>query len=133
MAKTYRAAVIGSTGRGNYGHGIDTVWREVPGVEVVAVADDNKAAIPAAMKATGANREFRRLSANARPREAGGRRHRSSLARSAPRYGSSLAPSAAFTCIWRNRSARTLAEADAMVAACERSHVKLGCRPSNAL
>ncbi len=36
-----RAAVIGSTGRGDYGHGLDTVWQDLPGVRLVAVADDN--------------------------------------------------------------------------------------------
>ena len=30
MANEYRVGVIGSTGRGNYGHGLDTVWRELP-------------------------------------------------------------------------------------------------------
>ena len=34
-----RVAVIGHTGRGNYGHDIDKVWRLLPQVEVVAVAD----------------------------------------------------------------------------------------------
>src|SRR5436190_21348181 len=35
----YRAAVIGHTGRGDYGHGMDVVFKGVPGVEVVALAD----------------------------------------------------------------------------------------------
>ena len=35
----YRAAVIGHTGRGNYGHGLDVVWNSFPGCEIVAVAD----------------------------------------------------------------------------------------------
>ena len=35
----YRVAVIGHTGRGNYGHGLDTVWKDVPDTELVAVAD----------------------------------------------------------------------------------------------
>ncbi|CAE7532157.1 unnamed protein product, partial [Symbiodinium sp. CCMP2456] len=34
-----RVAVIGHSGRGNYGHGLDTVWRNVPETETVAVAD----------------------------------------------------------------------------------------------
>ena len=41
-AKAYRsrrAAVIGHTGRGNYGHGLDVVWQKIPGVEIVGVAD----------------------------------------------------------------------------------------------
>jgi predicted dehydrogenase len=36
-----RVAVIGHTGRGNYGHGIDTVWMHVPETKIVAVADAN--------------------------------------------------------------------------------------------
>ena len=30
MLRKYRIAVIGHTGRGNYGHGVDTVWFESP-------------------------------------------------------------------------------------------------------
>lgn len=37
------AAVIGHTGRGDYGHGLDVVFNGVPGVEVVAVADPDAA------------------------------------------------------------------------------------------
>jgi predicted dehydrogenase len=124
MAKTYRAAVIGSTGRGNYGHGIDTVWRDVPGVEVVAVADDNKAAIPAAMKATGAKESFtdyRQMLDRAKPDVVGiGPRwldqHHDMVVACAER-GIHMYLEKPF--------ARTLAEADAMIAACERTHVKL--------
>src|SRR5690606_27797469 len=36
-----RAAVIGRTGHGDYGHGLDQVWLKVPEVQLVAVADDN--------------------------------------------------------------------------------------------
>ena len=35
----YRAAVIGHTGHGNYGHGLDTVWKSFDFIDVVAVAD----------------------------------------------------------------------------------------------
>jgi len=42
----WRVGVIGHTGRGNYGHGLDTVWREVPGTQVVAVADADERASP---------------------------------------------------------------------------------------
>ncbi|MEC9096483.1 MAG: Gfo/Idh/MocA family oxidoreductase [Planctomycetota bacterium] len=44
----FRIGVIGHTGRGNYGHGIDTVWSHVPGCEVVAVSDPDKAGQAAA-------------------------------------------------------------------------------------
>ncbi len=31
--------VIGHTGQGNYGHGEDTVWLQIPATRIVAVAD----------------------------------------------------------------------------------------------
>lgn len=37
--KKMRVAVIGHTGRGNYGHGLDTMWLKIPESELVAVAD----------------------------------------------------------------------------------------------
>lgn len=37
------AAIIGHTGRGDYGHGMDVVFNDVPGVTVVAVADPDPA------------------------------------------------------------------------------------------
>ena len=37
-----RVAVIGHTGRGNYGHGLDTVWLHVPEATIVGVADPNE-------------------------------------------------------------------------------------------
>lgn len=43
MARTYRVAVIGRTGHGDYGHGIDVAWKHIPRCEIVAVADDDPA------------------------------------------------------------------------------------------
>jgi len=54
VAKTekYRVAVIGRTGGGNYGHGLDVVWNDVPQAQVVAVADpDSKGRAAAAQRA----------------------------------------------------------------------------------
>jgi predicted dehydrogenase len=39
VSRVMKAAVIGHTGRGNYGHGLDQVFNDRPGIEVVAVAD----------------------------------------------------------------------------------------------
>lgn len=39
MNAPLRIGVIGHTGRGNYGHGIDTAWRQIPETRIVAVAD----------------------------------------------------------------------------------------------
>ncbi|MCC6354345.1 MAG: Gfo/Idh/MocA family oxidoreductase [Verrucomicrobiae bacterium] len=43
-----RVAVIGHTGRGNYGHGLDTMWRLIPETEIVAVADADPKGLAAA-------------------------------------------------------------------------------------
>ena len=39
----WRAAVIGHTGKGDFGHGLDTIFAGRGDVEVVAVADANDA------------------------------------------------------------------------------------------
>ncbi|MDA1015382.1 MAG: Gfo/Idh/MocA family oxidoreductase [Planctomycetota bacterium] len=54
----YRIAVLGSTGRGNYGHGLDTAWSAIPQTEVVAVSDDNKIGLSAAAKKLKVERVF---------------------------------------------------------------------------
>ena len=41
LKKKYRAAAIGSTGRGNYGHRMDIALQDLPGVDFVAIADHN--------------------------------------------------------------------------------------------
>lgn len=53
MAGQLRAAAIGSTGRGNYGHGLDVVFKDLEGVEFVAVADDHPKGLAAAGQRTG--------------------------------------------------------------------------------
>ncbi len=58
MANDYRMGVIGSTSRGNYGHGLDTVWREFPKTKVVAVADDNRNGQAKAVKLLGNPKGF---------------------------------------------------------------------------
>jgi predicted dehydrogenase len=56
--RSYRAAVIGHTGRGNYGHDWDTAFRGYPNIEVVAVADPDKAGRSRARVSSGAAREY---------------------------------------------------------------------------
>jgi predicted dehydrogenase len=41
QSKKYRVAVIGRTGRGDYGHGLDEVWKHVGQTTIVAVADED--------------------------------------------------------------------------------------------
>jgi predicted dehydrogenase len=52
---TYRAVVVGETGQGNYGHGIDLAFVGLPGVTVVAVADPDEAGRAGALSRTGAS------------------------------------------------------------------------------
>jgi predicted dehydrogenase len=40
--RRYRVAIIGDTGRGNYGHDWDVAWNSIPHAEVVAVADPDE-------------------------------------------------------------------------------------------
>jgi len=56
--RSYRAGVIGHTGRGNYGHGLDTAFVAIPGVDLVAVADPVDAGRQAALARSGAPRGY---------------------------------------------------------------------------
>lgn len=65
-----RVAVIGHTGRGDYGHGLDTVWKQIPETEIVAVADADDAGREKALAKLGVERgyaEYRAMLAEARP------------------------------------------------------------------
>lgn len=53
-ARKWRVCIIGHTGHGNYGHGIDIVWKSIPGAEVLAVADPVADGAAKAAKRTGA-------------------------------------------------------------------------------
>ena len=55
---TYRAGVIGHTGQGNYGHGLDTVFLDLPGVTVEALADPDAAGRERAQARAGAARSY---------------------------------------------------------------------------
>jgi len=124
MSRLYRVAVIGRTGRGNYGHGLDTVWKEFPNCKVVAVADEDEAGAKAAAARLGAPAiytDYAKMLSAERP----------DVVSVAPRWldphhDMVLACAEAHASVFLEKPmARTLAEADAMIAACERSHVKL--------
>jgi predicted dehydrogenase len=55
----YRAAVIGDTGRGDYGHGLDVIFNDRANIEVAAVADPDDAGRAKARLKCGAAREYR--------------------------------------------------------------------------
>ncbi len=74
MKKTYTVAVIGSTGKGNYGHRLDTAFLNLDRAVIVAVADDDDAGLAQAGKNTVRLPALRRLSRNARRSATGYRR-----------------------------------------------------------
>lgn len=121
--RQYRVAVIGSTNRGNYGHGLDTVWKDVANTKLVAVADDNPKGLSKAqekLKVPGFA-DYRKLLDDAKPE----------IVSIAPRWLDQhremvLAAAARGAHIYLEKPmCRTLQEADEMVAACEKNKVKL--------
>jgi len=57
--KKYRVAIIGHTGKGNYGHGHDVVWKSLPErFDVAAVTDVNPDGVAAAVERTGAAKGY---------------------------------------------------------------------------
>ncbi|MBM3793505.1 MAG: Gfo/Idh/MocA family oxidoreductase [Acidobacteria bacterium] len=123
-AKRYRVAVIGHTGRGNYGHGIDTVWRAFENMELAAVADPDEAGRAAAVKRLGAANtyvDYREMLRKEKPEIVGiaprWMDQRAAMVIAAAEVGAHIYMEKPF--------ALTLADADRMVAAVQRNKVKL--------
>jgi predicted dehydrogenase len=122
--RRYRVAVIGRTGKGNYGHGLDVVWNQIENVEVVAVADPDekgRAAAAARIKAKAAYADYREMLDKERPEivSVADRwldQHRD-MVLACLRQGAHV--------FLEKPMARTLREADEIVTACEQHHVKL--------
>ena len=123
MPDKYRVAVIGRTGKGNYGHGLVTVWLKSDRAELVAVADENdagRAKAAATLKVKSAYADYREMLAKAKPQivSVGPRWpdcHRDMVLACAE-HGASI--------FLEKPVSPTLKEADEMVAACEKHHVK---------
>jgi predicted dehydrogenase len=122
--RTWRVGIIGRTGRGGYGHLLDMVWTLFPNVRIVAVADDNPAGLKKAAQRLGARAaysDYRQMLKQERPE----------VVSIAPRWADChlemvLAAAEAGASIYLEKPlARTPAEADQMIAACERARVKL--------
>ena len=125
MSAHYRAVIIGHTGQGDYGHGLDIVYDDVPEVEVVAVADPDAEGLATARERIGA------ANAYADYREML-EREEFDLVNVCPRV---VTPHAAMVIAAAEAGARgifcekplaaSLGEADAMMAACAARNVKL--------
>lgn len=125
MRAPYRAAVIGRTGRGDYGHGLDVALLGHETLKVVAVADEHEQGRAAAAKRLGVDRAYAD--------------YREMLEKEKPQFVS-VAPrwldchqEMILACVDRGvlgifcekPLAPDLAACDAIVSACERCHVKL--------
>jgi predicted dehydrogenase len=124
---TLRVAAIGRTGRGDRGHAIDELWKELPGVAVVAVADESPEGLAKATERHGLDAkagfaDWRRMLAEVKPDiVAICMRHVDCHAEMAL-----AAAEAGVRGIFMEKPfVRTLAEADAVIAACRRSGTKL--------
>jgi predicted dehydrogenase len=120
----YRVAVIGRTGRGNYGHGLDVVWNDIDQAQVVAVADEDPQGLAAAanrLKAPNAYADYRRMLEKERPQ----------IVSVAPRWldchRDMVLACAEFGChvFLEKPMCQTLEQADEMIAALERRNLKL--------
>ncbi len=119
-----RVAVIGHTGRGDYGHGLDTVWLSLPSCTLVAVADADptgRAQAAQRLQVTQVFADYRQMLDEVKP----------DIVSIAPRWLDQhcdmvLAAAERGIHIFMEKPfCRTLAEADRMVAACEQHKVKL--------
>ena len=124
MPDKWRIGVLGSTGRGNYGHGLDTAWSAIPNTEVVAVSDDNPDGLTRAaekLKVKQTFTDYRELMDKVQP----------DIVAICPRWVDQHADMALHAArrgihVYSEKPlCRTLAEADLIVAACRAGNVKL--------
>ena len=118
------SAVIGHTGRGDYGHGLDIIFNDRPNVELVAVADanaDGLAKMAAKLKAPRQYADYRELLQKERPQ----------LVSIAPRQsdqhhamGMAAVAVGAHICMEKPFTP-TLAEADELLAAADQRGLKI--------
>ena len=129
--KKFRVGVIGHTGRGNYGHGIDVMWKEISETEIAAVADADPAGLAAAQKKLGGIAgfsDYRRMLGETKP----------DIVAVGPRFVDEhhamilAAVAAGARGIYVEKPfCRTPAEADEIIAACEKRNVKLAIAHRN--
>ena len=123
MPKTYSAAVIGSTGKGGYGHRLDTAF-DIDDVELVAIADHDPEGLAEAGERLGVSRlypDYRQMLEIEKP----------DFVSIAPSWVTDRVPmieaAAAAGChIYCEKPvAGSLAEVDAIVAACQNAKIKM--------
>ena len=129
--KKWRVAVIGHTGRGDYGHSIDSLWKAMPETELVAVADADPGGLAKAkerLKVDAGFADYREMLRQTAPDivAIGPRhidQHRDFVIAGAAAGARGIYLEKPFC--------RTLAEADEMIAACDKSGTKLALAHRN--
>ncbi len=126
-----RVAVIGHTGRGNYGHGLDTAWLRLDEAEIVGVADADAKGLELArkkLKVDRAYRDYRRMLREVKPE----------IVSVCPRHPDQhlemvlAAVDSGARGVWVEKPfCRTPAEADAINDACRKDGVKLAVAHRN--
>lgn len=130
-ARKLRVGVIGHTGKGGYGHGLDTMWLKLPATEIVGVADVDAAGLAGALKKLKVERgfaDYRQMLAELKPdlvaigpREIALHRDMAVAAAEAGVRG-----------IYMEKPfCRTLTEADEIIAACDKHGAKLAIAHRN--
>jgi predicted dehydrogenase len=124
MPKSYRIGVIGRTGRGNYGHGLGVIYNDFDHLTVVALADEDEQGRAAAARQCNAQRayaDYREMLekedldiVSVAPRWLDCHRD---MVLACARHGCHI--------FLEKPMCQTLDQADVMVTACERAHVKL--------
>lgn len=129
--RRWRVGLIGHTGRGDFGHGLSTVWLKFPDTEIVAVADADAKGLEREQGKTGAKQAFadyRELIAQTQPE----------IVAVCPRHVDqhhamimAAIEGGAQGIYCEKPFCRTLGEADEIVAACQRSGTKLAIAHRN--
>lgn len=130
-AEKLRVAVIGHTGRGNFGHGLDTFWLQVSETEIVGVADADASGLVEAKKRLRVDdgfSDYRKMLANVKP----------NIVAVCPRQPDQhrdmciAAIEAGAKGIYVEKPfCRTPSEADEIIAACESQNAKLAVAHRN--
>ncbi|MCP4857192.1 MAG: Gfo/Idh/MocA family oxidoreductase [Fuerstiella sp.] len=120
----YKVGVVGATGRGNYGHGVDTAWLDLPNTKIVAVADADEAGRISTAKRVGCTdvyADYREMMNATKP----------DIVAVCPRWLDQHADimleavQRGIHCYVEKPFCRNLTEADAIVKACEMSHARV--------
>lgn len=130
-AQRRRVGIIGHTGRGDYGHGLDTVWTKLADAEIVGVADADAAGLEQAkqrLNVREAFADYREMLRTVRPE----------IVAVCPRHPDQhlemmlAAIEAGAEGIYVEKPfCRTPAEADAILAAADRANAKVAVAHSN--